>query len=498
MCGACGGGGGARSTSRAIAAPDDAGSDLATPHVDASAGSTSSAFRDLVMSAADCRTPPRDSVSRADALADVAMVERVIRRGWAGLETMTAAGADFDAVLADLARSIAAAPEPIAVADLQDLLVAALRPAADNHLAFFFFTGGGHIRRKSVGRHLDAYTADVPVTAGARLLDCEGFATRDLMKPMLMLAANALTVASRPVVLSETPPPPLRCRLHVENGSTRTVELPLRRVRVGRRDAPSTPAFELVDGAVPRLTLRTFWTGRETELAAFVKTAPALRERRALVFDLRGNGGGSDSYGKDWLAQLTDQTLVGARVDRLDSDVTRQGIVNDNTCQIAEGLTDADALRGARERLAYGNRVVDEAESAGAPLRAWRPRSVVTEGHAPSRFRAPLVALVDSGCGSACESFVSHVRQLDGAVVVGENTGGIGAFGEVLVYRLPKSGLGMTAGMKYFHDLDPTRAVPEGRGHLPDYWIDIDAPPALTERIAECLAKPACPLRARP
>jgi hypothetical protein len=470
----------------------------ATSSVDASTRSTPSAFRDLVMSAADCRTPPRDAVSRADALADAAMVERVLRRGWAGLETMTAAGADFDAMFADLARAIAAAPEPIAIADLQDRLVAALRPAADNHLAFFFFTDRGHARRKTVGRHLSAYTAALPTAGGARMLDCEGFTTRELMKPMILLAANALTVASRPVVLAETEPPPLRCRFQMRDGSTRAVELPLHRVRVGTPDAPSAPAFELDDGAVPRLTLRTFWTGREAELAAFVKSAPALRDRSALVFDLRGNGGGSDSYGKDWLAQLTDQTLVGARVDRLDSDVTRQGIVNDNTCQIAEGLTDADALRGARERLAYGNRVVDEAESAGVPLRVWRPRSVVTEGHAPSRFRVPLVALVDSGCASACESFVSHVRQLDGAVVVGENTGGIGAFGEVLVYRLPKSGLGMTAGMKYFRDPDPARAVPEGRGHLPDYWIDTDAPLALTERIAACLARPGCPLRARP
>jgi hypothetical protein len=45
-----------------------------------------SIFRDLVMSAADCRRTPRDSVSHADALADVAVVERIVRRGWrAGL-----------------------------------------------------------------------------------------------------------------------------------------------------------------------------------------------------------------------------------------------------------------------------------------------------------------------------------------------------------------------------------------------------------------------------
>ncbi len=318
-----------------------------------------------------------------------------------------------------------------------------------------------------------------------------------LLAPTVIAVGDVLTRATRPIVLAETPPPPLRCTLALGDGSRSAIELPMHRVRVGggAARAPSSPAFELAAGPLPRVTVRTFWSGKDTDLTAFVATGSTLRDAKAIVVDVRGNGGGSDTYAKDWLAQLTSQRLVGSVVDRLDSDVTRQGIVNDNTCQIAEGLDDTTALKEARERLAYGNKVVGEAETAGTPLRTWKSRSVLTEGRAPAPFRAPLVTVVDHGCASACESFVSHARQLERSVIVGENSGGVGVFGEVLVYRLPKSGLGMSAGMKHFHDPDPRRAVPEGRGHLPDYWLDGDDSLRLAERIAECLTEPSCPLR---
>ncbi len=466
------------------------------------------AFRDLVMTPAACKTPPRSSMSREDARVDAAAVERIIRRGWAGFETTSAAGADWSAAFAGLALWIAHAPEPITVDALQARLVLALRAAADNHLAFFWYTSAGHARRQAVGRHDKAYTADLVVVDGAvvvrgvapessRLVECDGRLPSTLLAPTVITTGDALVPASRPIVLAEAPPPPLHCTFALEGGTRRTLELPMHRVRVGGgapRATPS-PAFELAPGPLPRVTVRTFWSGKDTELTAFVASGSTLRDAKAIVVDVRGNGGGSDTYAKDWLAQLTSQRLVGSVIDRLDSDVTRQGIVNDNTCQIAEGLDDPTALEEARERLAYGNKVVAEAEAAGTPLRMWRSRSALTDGRAPTPFRAPLVTLMDNDCASACESYVSHARQFERSVVVGENSGGVGVFGEVLVYRLPRSGLGMAAGMKHFHDPDPRRAVPEGRGHLPDYWLDGDDALRIAERIAECLAGPACPLR---
>jgi hypothetical protein len=82
-------------------------------------------------------------------------------------------------------------------------------------------------------------------------------------------------------------------------------------------------------------------------------------------------------------------------------------------------------------------------------------------------------------------------------VIVGQNTSGTGVFGEVRAYRLPRSGLGLQAGTKWFHSEDPRLELVEGRGYLPDYWIDSDQAPQIAESIATCLADPECAPRLR-
>jgi hypothetical protein len=440
------------------------------------------------------------------------MIERVVRRGWAGLETMTAAGVDFGSVFDGLRQWINAEPEPIAIGAFHDRLALALRPAGDNHFAFFWFTEKGHAERRSVGRREHAYTAEIVVSlakngelseaqvGGASatrgdLVDCDG-STASTFRPTVLASGEALVPATRPIALSETPPPPMRCRIRLPGGAIRTVELPMRRLRLGTSTTRDRkPAFELKDAAIPVITLRTFWSGKETELARFVASATKVRDSKAVILDVRGNGGGSDTYAKDWLAELTSQRLYSLVVERLDSEVTRQGIVNDNTCQLAEGLDDPAARQELDGRMAWANKTLAEARQRGELMRTWQQRTFDEGGRAPSAFRAPLVALIDNECASACESLLSRARQLESTVVVGENSGGVGVFAEVLVYRLPKSGLGMAAGMKRFRDRDASRSVVEGRGHLPDLWLDTDDPIALSERIAECLTKATCPLR---
>lgn len=74
-------------------------------------------------------------------------------------------------------------------------------------------------------------------------------------------------------------------------------------------------------------------------------------------------------------------------------------------------------------------------------------------------------------------------------------TAGTGVFGEARSYRLPKSGLGLQAGIKWFHNEDPRLDPVEGRGYLPDLWIDSERTPAIAEKLALCLGDPACARR---
>lgn len=458
-------------------------------------------FRDLLLQPADCKTPPRPTVTRAGAMADLAVLERVVTRGWAGYEVRRAGGVDFAGAFGALRRFVEGSPATISVEIFRDRVVEALRPANDGHLALFGFTAaGGHSARRSMTVRADTFTAALALDdegtivegphRGAKLVSCVGHATSELFRPSL---SSRLARERRPIVVSATPPPPLRCV--IGSPDARPIEIPMRKLRLREPpDAPREPAFERTQDVVPRLRLRTFWGAKHKELTSFVASAPDVRRSPASMIDLRGNEGGSDSYAVEWLAGLTQGPLVGYRMSRLDSEVTRQGIVNENTCALAEGIADDEARRDVEERLAYGNRVVAEAERGAKPVYAWIERQRSAEGKAPSPLAAPLVVLVDRGCASACESFVLHARQLPRAIVVGESTAGVGAFAEVLVYRLPATGLGVSAGMKRFAPPPIGADFEESRGFGPDLYLDADDPPAVATALAECLAKKTCAL----
>jgi hypothetical protein len=74
---------------------------------------------------------------------------------------------------------------------------------------------------------------------------------------------------------------------------------------------------------------------------------------------------------------------------------------------------------------------------------------------------------VNGRSASSAESIVPVARFLPNAFVVGENTSGVGAFGNLLRYVLPNSGVELFLpsskgiGLGY---------MGEGRGYYPDYW----------------------------
>jgi hypothetical protein len=462
-------------------------------------------FGDLTISSADCSTPSRATVTRADALVDVAVIERIVRRGWAGYEATLRAGVDVDARLAALKADVAAMPEPIAVQALQDRVVARLGGAADNHMAIYRYAeDGGWTHWRSLGRSERAYTADLvvrgdvvasgSVSDGARLLACRDHDLGDLLRPSV---DGALAPVLRPIVLAAEVPPALHCRFALPGGRTVEHDLPMRRLRVASKkvDRDRGPAFELRSGPRPLLALHTLDAAQGKELEAFAATGEALRGASGLVLDLRGNSGGNDDYATAFFRNLTSGPLHYATIDRLDSDVTLQGDVNVMTCELARAGLEPAARARAEARLAEAKVAIAEARRDDRSLRVWRTRTPTDQGRAPRPFLAPLVVVVDGGCASSCESVLEYAHQIPSAILVGENSAGVGVFGEVRPYRLPRSGLGFSAGKKHFHDPDPGRIAPEGRGHLPDLWLDDDDPLRAADAIAACLATDGCALR---
>ena len=132
-----------------------------------------------------------------------------------------------------------------------------------------------------------------------------------------------------------------------------------------------------------------------------------------------------------------------------------------------------------------------------ADAKSWRLYKPKHTGKAPRPYAGNLIVLVDRRCGSACESFVMYARQLPTSLVVGENTAGVGVFGETRRYRLPRSGIWLQAGRKWFHDPDPTRVAKEGFGYQPDIWLNGADPRAAALQVARCVKQKTCSAKLR-
>lgn len=168
---------------------------------------------------------------------------------------------------------------------------------------------------------------------------------------------------------------------------------------------------------------------------------------------------------------------------------------------VASGYAGFDVLaRGGLDWRALFAKAREQVQSRTDPLPAEDLRLLLLAALAPARdghlafwiVTRTLVVLVDGECASACESLVSYARQVPGTLVVGENTAGVGVFGEVRPYRLPRSGIWMQAGRKWFHDADPARAIVEGVGHQPDIWLDGGDLRLRAETIARCAQRQEC------
>lgn len=468
----------------------------------ATAPASVESFHDLLMSPEACGAPSAEWVSRAGALEDVNVVERILRRGYAGYELGVERGIRWADAMAQTREAIERAEDPISTDRLQGILIDALRPVSDNHLGIYRFPAGGKVDWRSSGHHADAYVSEVlfdvkgrvlePADSGAavgdQLQSCDGHGTRELLRASIREG----DIVGRIVRLERAAPGPLTCQLRGAAGTAAAVRIALHRPRRAGEERRA-PAFERTESTesgalrVTRLRVRDLAASIADKLQPFVRSATELRAAPAIVLDVRGNDGGSDGFVRDWFLELTAGPLHNTQIDKLSSEVTAQAWVNFLTCEAAEEGVAADTRAELEQEGDRARAELEERARSGVTYRRWQTIPREERGRAPAPFRGALVLLVDSGCKSSCEAFVHLGRQVGGALVLGENTGGVGEIGDAFRYRLPRSRLQLQLGMKRFRG-----SAEEGRGHLPDVWLDTETPDTSAVRIAACLADATC------
>lgn len=451
------------------------------------------AYTDLTVEPARCRAPSAARVSPAAMRADLAVIERVFRRGYAGYEY---AGTEEEWARA-FAEARAAVPDaPIDALAFRDLLLERFGWLDDNHVGFWIRDADGRRRWRSTSGHRQAWIGarrfvrrgDAFVDeAGRELVGCGDRPPAAILRP---LAGDALpALAWAPVVLSRTRPEPPLCTLRDPDGTTRGARVALERLELSDGRGP---AFARRQAPFPWLRLRTLFVNRREAIDAFIASAAEVRDAPVVVLDVRGVGGGADRYLNRWFRDLTSEDLRYWRTDALHSEVTLQGALNFWECVRSGVDSDAEGAAWLDARVARARREIETAMRERGPFREREREHLPVPGRAPSPFAGRLILLVDRGCASACETSVLLARQLDGALVVGENTEGTMKVGELASYRLPNSGVWLSAGRRAHRDPRVPEGFPEGRGYLPDLWLDGEDVAGDVAALAACLRDEAC------
>lgn len=436
---------------------------------------TFESFHEHIVPASECRAAGPSALSQREMLGDVATLERLIARGYAGYDAMTPQvwGSLFEALRTG-------APSTASSAEFRDFLSSGLQRVDDNHVGLWSFAPARTFR--STSGHARPYVGPV-LTRGddGWLLSGEPVGTcrvqGEVVEPKAVWGEGG--VAHRHVVLSREPLSSLTCDV----GGLALEEL--------RVEYERGPAFERVDAPFPWLRLRSLMTTHAGALDRFVASAREVRDEPVVVVDLRHTGGGSDRYLRDFFAAFAHQPLSYWQTGTLRSETMLQGALNFWSCVRANSAgRDAAGRAWLNARIERAEREIERDMNERGVFREVIEREMPVAPERTEPFEGRLLVIIDRGCMSACESAVVLARNIPGALIVGENSGGVMKVGELRWYRLPASRVWISLGHRRHGD--PQGTFAEARGFEPSLWLAPGSTDARIRELATCLGDAEC------
>jgi hypothetical protein len=349
----------------------------------------------------------------------------------------------------------------------------------------------------------DEADAEAP-PIGAQILSCEGRSLALLAEERLFpyilnerLALDRRRISTRLFMDRGIPgaPGPSHCRIS-HNGAER--DLTLRWRALPEDEAPYWAAYQDASigaaaawgvsepaAGVTWIGIPTFSSGSETApqleqlIAAINARGDAMRGGRAIVIDVRGNGGGNSAWADRIAAAVFGDRVAGraALASTSDSAIDWRASPENiaywrewmDDVAIPEFGANSEAVDFAREAISGMEGALDDdppiwrqgSANVGASggLTQRRPR----DGARP--FPARVYLLSNGTCGSSCLNFADTVLFVPGVQLIGSDTAGDGPYMEVRSVTLPSGLAQLTIPQKVWRGM--------GRGALEAYTADI-------------------------
>lgn len=383
--------------------------------------------------------PTRQSVSQADALADVDLLFRALHNAYAAYYYF---GEDkFDAAEAEV-KAWVQKQKTVNVEKLGQTINTALQFVQDAHFAIR--PGEENVKQQKawysyIGTEQSFSKDD---SGYYRMIDGEKWYVDSLsnksseMSPVLR-ANGSLGYA-----------PTLLC--HGKAGSSDTITL-RNGDGVTRTDKIVWKANEsllddtwdrssacyryLEENGILYLSIRLFDNRRfaDTVLPEYAASGSKAKNCKLVIYDLRSNGGGDDRYARTWTQNFTGAKSVEPKV--------------------------AAGNRGSKLGNAAGFNWMSVGIFDGGVSRGnWLPNDI------------PVIVLMDSRCGSSGESALTFAKTMDNVIVIGSNSAGYQLCGNVYDYSLPCTGITACFGvsLSFYGSMDNV----DYKGYEPDLWCN--------------------------
>jgi len=332
---------------------------------------------------------------------------------------------------------------------------------------------------------------------GARLIACDGRAPALLIKEFVApyvdrrdFPAVTDSLAGRLMTLPLAGEELKRCRFEAPDGKITDLDIRYAAVNsrqyfqiiMQNREQPRRVNEFTLDNGVLWIRAANFNVNEDgaEALASMLTALSAARDVRQIIFDSRGNAGGDSGVGD----RLFEAATGGLEFDRSDMAALprtyAQWRVSDTAIATAE-RTQAHLVRlyGAKstqaqeaaERLA----AFRSARAAGQPWveqeggqRLTRDDIARRHGHL-RRFQGGIALITDSNCVSACLDFADLIRQVPGAVHLGQATSGDAVYIDVGYAELPSKNL-LFLPLKVWRN----RLRGNNEALVPDIALDVD------------------------
>ncbi len=192
----------------------------------------------------------------------------------------------------------------------------------------------------------------------------------------------------------------------------------------------------------------------DQELKKIESYGKELKNQEKFIWDLRWNCGGCTNYPMNFVENLNNLAEWKAYGARLASPGTLQ----------------SRRLYTRSERGENKKGILEAIKKE--PLRKWNIIKYSPDNSKNGSYKGKMIVLVNKYVGSSGEAAVAYSYSVKNSLRIGENTAGAGTFGNVYIYYLPNSLIRLWLASAVIF----TPGLVEGKGFMPDYWLDTDNP----------------------